>query len=205
MASRKLTVLSWLALALLPVLAEPIPGDYSPYPSYSSSTTSYYPSDTTSYYPTSSASSSSSSFSVSSISQSTKISESSTKKPSTSSKETATPTTETTTTLVTTAEPTGSPWSVSYSDYTSITGSQPPSPSASASGVRFHPDGSAPGFFCEYPSMPEYEPCNGPDSRDCWLRKKADAKKRCDDCYDTEDDPDVIDIHTDCEYYCRCF
>lgn len=82
-----------------------------------------------------------------------------------------------------------------------------------ASVVRFQPDGSSPGFFCEYPSMPAWEACNGPDSRDCWLRKTAKKiKARCDCDDDTHDHGeegddgddskwgDLIDVHTDCEY-----
>lgn len=101
-------------------------------------------------------------------------------------------------TLVTTATPTDAPWSVSYSGYTSLNSTSAPAPTASASGVKFHPDGASPGFFCEYPSLSQYQPCNGPDSRDCWLQKApANIKERC-NC--TDDEPNVIDIHTDCKW-----
>lgn len=88
----------------------------------------------------------------------------------------------------------GGSWTVSssvahYSTYTT-TSTSPPTSSETVSGVRFHPDGSSPGFFCEYPSMPEWEACNGPDSRDCWLRRTSKAK---------DGDPNQIDIHTDYE------
>lgn len=100
-------------------------------------------------------------------------------------------------TLVTTAEPTDAPWSVSYSDYTSLASTSSPAASASPSGVRFQPDGASPGFFCEYPTLSEWQPCNAEDSRDCWLRntKKSQLKERC-NC--TDDEPDEININTDC-------
>lgn len=94
--------------------------------------------------------------------------------------------------LVTTAKPTNEPWSVSYAGYTSLDSSGAPAPTASGySGVRFQPDGASPGFFCEYPSLPQWESCNSADSRDCWLRKTATS---------TDDDGlDQIDINTDCK------
>lgn len=102
-------------------------------------------------------------------------------------------------TLVTTAKPTDAAWSVSYSDYSSLaTSSSLAASAASPSGVRFHPDGASPGFYCEYPTLSEWQPCNNADSRDCWLRKpkKQKIKERC-NC--TDDDADEINIHTDCE------
>lgn len=106
-------------------------------------------------------------------------------------------------TLVTTAKPTNEPWSVSYAGYTSLNSLSAPAPKATAlPGVRFHPDGASPGFFCEYPSLSQWESCNSADSRDCWLRKKLPSKikERC-NCTD-DDGPDQIDINTDCKYIC---
>lgn len=84
-------------------------------------------------------------------------------------------------------------------------------------GTKFQPDGSSPGFFCEYPSLSsQWQACNGPDSRDCWLRKaapKVKVQERCgceDDDHEHDDGDvddskwgDVIDVHTNCE--CVCF
>lgn len=101
-------------------------------------------------------------------------------------------------TLVTTANPTDAPWSMSYSGYSSLPATSSAAASVSPSGVRFHPDGSSPGFYCEYPTLSEWESCNTPDSRDCWLRKsnKAKVKDRGNDY--TDDDSDEINIHSDC-------
>lgn len=105
-------------------------------------------------------------------------------------------------TLVTTAKPTDSAWSVSYSGYSSLptnTTSTTAAASASASpyGVRFHPDGASPGFYCEYPTLSEWQPCNSADSRECWLRqtRPSKIKERC-NC--TDDEYDELNIHTDC-------
>lgn len=51
-----------------------------------------------------------------------------------------------------------------------------------ASSARYHPDGSSPGFFCEYPMLPNSQFCNDPDSRDCWLKQGNNQ----------------FDIHSDC-------
>lgn len=103
-----------------------------------------------------------------------------------------------------TAYPASESWSGAYSGYTSVGSTLPPAATDHAPGVKFHPDGSSPGFFCEYPSLSEWQACNGPVSRDCWLRKTAPkAKERGDGDGDNQDDDsqwgDQIDIHTDCE------
>ena len=45
-------------------------------------------------------------------------------------------------------------------------------------GVAFHPTGSSPGFECRYPTLNayEWEACNTPQERSCWLRKKVPRK-----------------------------
>lgn len=110
-------------------------------------------------------------------------------------------------TLVTTAKPTDSPWSVSYSGYSSLptnttsTGaSASASGSAYPSGVRFHPDGSSPGFYCEYPTLYEWQPCNTADSRECWLQQTRPSKLK-ERCNCTDDEPEEINIHTDCWFH----
>lgn len=95
-----------------------------------------------------------------------------------------------------TSEPTGTattnkPWSASYS----YTETGVPTAQPTGSGVRFQPDGASPGFFCEYPAFTNWEACNGPDSRDCWLRKTSQASGG-DDAY--AHDVDQLDIFTDC-------
>lgn len=37
-------------------------------------------------------------------------------------------------------------------------------------GIDPHLETGSPGFTCQYPSMKGWETCNGPDSRDCWLK-----------------------------------
>lgn len=171
MATRILIILSCVGSIILPAVADPASNDCSSYTILSNTESSTASSRYTSPSPTT-------------YSTTTTI-------PTESSSSSSI-------TLVTTAKPTDAPWSVSYSGYTSLNSSTAAAPSASASGVKFHPDGASPGFFCEYPSLSQYQPCNGPDSRDCWLQKTpAKIKQRC-NCSD--DEPDVIDIHTDCEY-----
>lgn len=82
---------------------------------------------------------------------------------------------------------TDEPWSVYYSGYSALPTSSDPSPTAPASGPRFSPDGASPGFYCEYPTLTDWEPCNSADSRDCWLRKP-------------DSQSDEININTDCAH-----
>ncbi|KAI9838099.1 MAG: hypothetical protein M1819_006255 [Sarea resinae] len=39
-------------------------------------------------------------------------------------------------------------------------------------GIIVHPEHASKGFRCEYPSYTGWENCNGPNSRDCWIRDR---------------------------------
>jgi len=61
----------------------------------------------------------------------------------------------------------------------------------SGKGLTFHPEGASPGFQCRYPKFDprEWEACNTPNSRACWIRQK----------YDTGDGLRYgYDLYTDC-------
>lgn len=118
-------------------------------------------------------------------------------RPTTSSTATSATSLPSSYTLVTSEKPTDAPWSVSYWGYTSLSTSSSAAASASPSGVRFHPDGASPGFYCEYPTLSQWQSCNTADSRDCWLRKPKNTKIK-ERCNCTDDEPDEINIHTDC-------
>ena len=36
--------------------------------------------------------------------------------------------------------------------------------------ITIKPSTTSPGFQCQYPAMPGWKSCNGPDSRGCWLQ-----------------------------------
>ena len=61
-----------------------------------------------------------------------------------------------------------------------------------AKAVTFAPtDASYPGFTCSYQSLTGWEACNGPNSRDCWLRRRHNGSEH--------QGQSVLDIHTDYE------
>ncbi|KAL2055956.1 hypothetical protein ABVK25_003598 [Lepraria finkii] len=57
------------------------------------------------------------------------------------------------------------------------------------SGITIEPEKGSPGFTCQYPSLKGWKSCNGPQSRDCWLKDSASKQPLF----------SQYDIHTDYE------
>lgn len=95
-----------------------------------------------------------------------------------------------------TSEPTGTPTDKPWSESYSYTETEVPTAAPTNSGVRFQPDGASPDFFCEYPTFTDWEACNGPESRDCWLRKTSQTSDAAEAYAHIVDQ---LDINTDCE------
>ncbi|KAL2043517.1 hypothetical protein N7G274_003824 [Stereocaulon virgatum] len=55
--------------------------------------------------------------------------------------------------------------------------------------ITIEPEKASPGFKCQYPSLKGWTNCNGPNSRDCWLKDSASAQPLF----------SQYDIHTDYE------